>query len=71
MANMNLGGYQPPSEYNEKYKDPDFFAHAYRKYVDELGKEDSYSGGSTPATAPPMKKILSYEDRNDEGLSTD
>jgi hypothetical protein len=33
---MNLGGYQPPQIYQERYKDPEFFAHAYQKYVDEL-----------------------------------
>lgn len=66
MQRMNLGGYQPPQSYQDLYKDPEFFAHAYRKYVDELGQDtsgqvpQSSSGGQSSQQPVVLTKGPSY-----------
>ena len=63
----NLGIYQPPESYMEKYNDPAFFNHEYQKYVANLAQTPSgeeYSSEPTRARAQ-----TSQEDRAQEDLS--
>lgn len=74
MQQLNLGGYQPPQSYQDLYKDPEFFAHAYRKYVDELEQDVSSSSQHTYGSGQAHSQMSkpSYEDRADsEGLTTE